>query len=294
MATKGYNSYHGRMSGGKIALIVALALVLVGAVAYLTLQNYVVYDEAGNARLELPFLHRKDKEEPDDTLSAGDRDDIVDTVEPEHPHVKVAALHGVRLPDDCLWWGADYIMNTLAPEDMVLAVKRTTGGITYGTSVETPAGVVVETGRPIDCLKTLLASGRYTVGSVVCFRDSAYSRSVPETALVREDGSLWYDNGGQAWLDPTNPQVLQGGRAGSVLLSGERGGRQQPPCGQSAGADGLCRKAAGGAAGGRGAVGDGAGHGEPEHRADGGAVRPAVCTGGERCRRGEGGAAGGL
>ena len=47
------------------------------------------------------------------------------------------------------------------------------------------------------------------MGSVVCFRDSAYSRSVPETALVREDGSLWYDNGGQAWLDPTNPQVLQ-------------------------------------------------------------------------------------
>lgn len=209
MATKGYNSYHGRMSGGKIALIVALVLVLVGAVAYLTLQNYVVYDEAGNARLELPFLHRKDKEEPDDTPSAGDRDDIVDTVEPEHPHVKVTALHGVQLPDDCLWWGADYIMNTLAPEDMVLAVKRTTGGITYGTSVETPSGVVVETGRPIDCLKTLLASGRYTVGSVVCFRDSAYSRSVPETALVREDGSLWYDNGGQAWLDPTNPQVLQ-------------------------------------------------------------------------------------
>ena len=26
---------------------------------------------------------------------------------------------------------------------------------------------------------------------------------------MREDGSLWYDNGGQAWLDPTNPQVLQ-------------------------------------------------------------------------------------
>ena len=79
MATKGYNSYHGRMSGGKIALIVALALVLVGAVAYLTLQNYVVYDEAGNARLELPFLHRKDKEEPDDQTILGNGELQMDT-----------------------------------------------------------------------------------------------------------------------------------------------------------------------------------------------------------------------
>ena len=132
-----------------------------------------------------------------------------DTVMPEHPHVKVAALHGTRLPDDCLWWGADYIMNTLAPEDLVLALKRTTGGITYATGVETPQGVVVETGRPIECLRTLLSSGRYTVGHIVCFRDSAYARSVPETALVREDGQLWYDAEGQAWLDPTDPQVLQ-------------------------------------------------------------------------------------
>ena len=211
MATKGYSSYHGRGSPGKIALIVVLVLILLGAITYLVVQNYLVYDESGQVHLELPFFKPKDGV---DTEQSGDGQDGLtdadfDRVEPEFPHVKVSALHGVRLPDDCLWWGADYIMNTLAPEDMVLAVKRTTGGITYGTSVETPSGVVVETGRPIDCLKTLLASGRYTVGSGVCFRDSAYSRAVPETALVREDGSLWYDNGGQAWLDPTNPQVLQ-------------------------------------------------------------------------------------
>ena len=213
MVTKGYNSYHGRMSGGKIALIVVLALVLVAAVAYLTLQNYVVYDEAGNATIDLPFFHKKDKDTdtPDDgTINGtGDRDDIVDTVEPEHPHVKVAALHGTRLPDDCLWWGADYIMNTLAPNDLVLAVKRTTGGITYATSVATPQGVVVETGRPLDCLHTLLGSGRYTVGHIVCFRDSAYTRAVPQAALTREDGQLWYDEGGQSWLDPTHTETLQ-------------------------------------------------------------------------------------
>ena len=211
MTTKGYSSYHGRMSGRKIALIVVLALVLAGAVAYLVLQNYVVYDESGNAKIEVPFFQKKEKKEQQDNDAAdgpGDRDDLVDTVEPEHPHVKVAALHGVRLPDDCLWWGADYIMDTLAPEDMVLAVKRTTGGITYGTSVATPAGVVVETGRPLDCLKTLLGSGRYTVGQIVCFQDSAYSRAKPDAALVREDGALWYDGEGQSWLDPTSAETL--------------------------------------------------------------------------------------
>ena len=88
MVTKGYNSYHGRMSGGKIVLIVVLALVLVGAVAYLALQNYVVYDEAGNATIDLPFFHRKDDrgEKTDDSTvdGTGDRDDIVDTGVPEH------------------------------------------------------------------------------------------------------------------------------------------------------------------------------------------------------------------
>lgn len=123
--------------------------------------------------------------------------------------MKVQALHGVRLPDDCLWWGADYIMTKLAPEDMVLAVKRTTGGITYATEAQPPQGVVVETGRPLDCLKSLLAADRWTVGHIVCFSDSAFARARTDCALTREDGALWYDDQGQAWLDPTDPEVLR-------------------------------------------------------------------------------------
>ncbi len=209
MATKGYNSYRGgRVSLGKLALIVALVLILLAAAAYLVAQNYLVYDESGQVRLALPFFADKDEDSdpPDDSL-AGDGD--FDRVEPEFPHVKVDALHAVRLPDDCLWWGADYIMKTLAPEDMVLAVKRTTGGITYATAAQPPTEVVVETGRPLDCLKTLLAADRYTVGHVVCFLDSAFARAMPDTALVREDGNVWYDGQGQAWLDPTDPEVLR-------------------------------------------------------------------------------------
>lgn len=209
MATKGYNSYRGgRVPLGKLALTVALVLILLGAAAYLVLQNYLVYDESGQVHLALPFFADNDEDDTDgDGALAGDGD--FDRVEPEFPHVKVDALHAVRLPDDCLWWGADYIMNTLAPEDMVLAVKRTNGGITYATESQPPNGVVVETGRPLECLKTLLSSDRYTVGHIVCFMDSAFARALPDSALVREDGTVWYDGSGQAWLDPTDPEVLR-------------------------------------------------------------------------------------
>ena len=211
MATKGYSSYHGRVSPGKIALIVVLVLILLGAITYLVVQNYLVYDESGQVHLELPFFKPKDgedTEQPNDGQAGLDDADF-DRVEPEFPHVKVSALHGVRLPDDCLWWGADYIMTRLAPEDMVLAVKRTTGGITYATEAQPPQGVVVETGRPIDCLKTLLAADRWTVGHIVCFSDNAFAQSRTDCALVRADGGLWYDAAGQAWLDPTDPEVLR-------------------------------------------------------------------------------------
>lgn len=212
MATKGYNSYHGRVSPGKIALIVVLVLILLGAIAYLVVQNYLVYDESGQVHLELPFFQEKDNDggtEPDGSGQPGLDNADFDRVEPEFPHVKVQALHGVRLPDDCLWWGADYIMTKLAPEDMVLAVKRTTGGITYATEAQPPQGVVVETGRPLDCLKSLLSADRWTVGHIVCFSDSAFARARTDCALTREDGALWYDDQGQAWLDPTDPEVLR-------------------------------------------------------------------------------------
>ena len=205
MATRGYNSYRGRTSAGKIVLIVVLVLVLLGAVGYLVVQNYLVYDEAGQVHLELPFGHRGQEEQ---TGKPPVENVDIDRLEPESKLTPVTALHAVRLPDDCLWWGADYIMNTLAPEDMVLAVKRENGGITYDTQVSVPQNIVVERGRPLDCLKQLLASDRHTVGRICCFGDSAYARGLPETALVREDGGIWYDANGGAWLDPTNPAVL--------------------------------------------------------------------------------------
>ena len=65
MATRGYNSYRGRVSTGRIVLIVVLVLILLGAVGYLAVQNYLVYDEAGQVHLELPWGRHDGTPTPD-------------------------------------------------------------------------------------------------------------------------------------------------------------------------------------------------------------------------------------
>ena len=67
MATRGYNSYRGRVSTGRIVLIVVLVLILLGAVGYLAVQNYLVYDEAGQVHLELPWGRHDGTPTPDKT-----------------------------------------------------------------------------------------------------------------------------------------------------------------------------------------------------------------------------------
>ena len=52
--TKGYRSYRGRTSKGKIALAVLLVLIILAAVGFLWLQEYIVYDRDGSFHLELP------------------------------------------------------------------------------------------------------------------------------------------------------------------------------------------------------------------------------------------------
>ena len=58
--TKGYHNYRGRgrKRRQQIALAVALVVVIIAAAAFLVIQNYIVYDDAGKAHIELPFGKR--------------------------------------------------------------------------------------------------------------------------------------------------------------------------------------------------------------------------------------------
>ena len=81
-AAKGYRSYRGRPPKGKIALAVVLVLVIVAAVAVIVLQEYLVYDADGNARLELPW--QQDTEQTEELPQEPGEVDIV-IQEPETP-----------------------------------------------------------------------------------------------------------------------------------------------------------------------------------------------------------------
>ena len=60
MATKGYNSYHGRSPAWKKIRIVILVLLLLGGGAFLYCQNHLVYDDDGKVHPHLPCFGEKE------------------------------------------------------------------------------------------------------------------------------------------------------------------------------------------------------------------------------------------
>ena len=217
MATSGYNRYRGRSGGHKGLLVAVLVLILLAAVGFLVSQRYLVYDESGKPHWELPFIHREESTpsqpdsnpiSPEDVVI--DREDPEPEPEPEPDPTparrRLTELHARELENGALWWNTDYVLSEVEG-DMMVEVKRPGGGITYGTEVKTPSGVVVERGVTRGNLTTLLKSDHYSVARISCFRDTSYAEGKPDTALKAAWGDLWYDADGYAWLDPANEEV---------------------------------------------------------------------------------------
>lgn len=217
MTTRGYNRYRGRGGGKKTVWTVVLLVILLAAVGYLFSQRYLVYDESGKAHWELPFArHTEPGQTQPENNPVSPEDVVIDRQDPEpetepEPQTpakqKLQELHAQELENGSLWWDPAYVL-TLVDESMVVEVKRASGGITFGTEVETAPGVVVERGVTRENLTTLLQSDRYAVARINCFWDTAGAEGRPEMALTAASGKVWYDGSGRAWLDPSNPAAL--------------------------------------------------------------------------------------
>lgn len=203
--TKGYNTYRGRGSGKRIAAVIALVLVIVGAVGYLVVQNYIVYDDAGQSHLELPQRQKPQKKTQPDLA---DEDVTIEYVEPPEKWLPVQELHAVQLLDGMLKVDPKAILQS-GNEAMVINMKRINGSIPYATEADVPTQVEVERLAETRAnLKTLLADDSYAVAHLHSLCDSYFVRAYPEASHLIADGTYWYDGDGWTWLDPTNPNVL--------------------------------------------------------------------------------------
>ena len=204
-STRGYSSYRGKGSPWKALGAIALVLVILACVGYLLAQNHIVYDDDGHARLELPFLQRKAREDDAPPIS---QDEVeVEYLTPESGLRAVAELHAAQLPAGTLKLPPE---NVALPEDeaLLVEVKQQNGAITYGTQADVPPQVYVEGDGTRETLEAILARDRYTVARMFSLCDSYFVRAEHDAAFLLATGTFWYDRDGWTWLDPASPQVL--------------------------------------------------------------------------------------
>ena len=205
--TKGYHNYRGRgrKRRQQIALAAVLVVVILAAAAYLVIQNYIVYDDAGKAHIEWPFQ----KEPQQDTQEPGvpDNDVNIDYVDTGYaPHLE--PLHAQMLNTNVLRQDPQTVLDSLTESAFAVETKRVNGAITYTTAVEVPQQVDVAQYDTMANLQTLLAGDAYSIARMSVFCDSYFVRAYPDAALRVESGSFWYDAASMAWLDPSHPQTL--------------------------------------------------------------------------------------
>ena len=205
---RGYSSYRGKSARGKIALAVLLVLVIVGAAAVIRLQKYVVYDDSGRPRLELPWSSGQsagsaagsEEEPPDANLTIQ---------EPERTDVRAVRLPAGPLTDWAEAW-AQASDGHSGCNAAVYTVKAPDGSVYLDSQAVLPGALKTVEGTGAAVGDMLKADGVYAVAEIACFRDPiAASAELESMGLKNTGGYVFYDRNGDRWLDPAKPAARQ-------------------------------------------------------------------------------------
>ena len=205
---RGYSSYRGKSARGKIALAVLLVLVIVGAAAVIRLQKYVVYDDSGRPRLELPWSSSQsagsaagsEEEPPDANLTIQ---------EPERTDVRAVRLPVGPLTDWAEAW-AQASGGHSGCNAAVYTVKAPDGSVYLDSQAVLPGALKTVEGAGAAVGDMLKADGVYAVAEIACFRDPiAASAELESMGLKNTGGYVFYDRNGDRWLDPAKPAARQ-------------------------------------------------------------------------------------
>ena len=192
---RGYSSYRGKKPVGKILLSILLVLIILGAVGFMLMEKYLVYDDSGKPHLVLP--QTQEPESGSAGIDSGSDVPPISIQEAEEPMRKALLLSG----DPAVWQSQ---VNSLAREGynaFAVTVKRTGGRLSYVSAVQdaAPASDAVSA----QTLTALCQGEAYAIARLSCFRDRGYANAWLEQAGLKNTGGfIFYDGNSENWLDP--------------------------------------------------------------------------------------------
>jgi len=205
---RGYSTYHGKGFKWKIVLAVLLLVVIIGALAVIRLQKYVVYDDSGHPRLDLSQFSEQKPDESGSAKADGSGDANLTIQEPERQSIQAVQLPVGPLTDWKAAWAAASGGGTY--NAVVYTVKDADGSV-YMDNASAPAEAVkttAGTGAAVDAM--LKDDTFYTIAKIACFRDSiASSGDLEGMGLQNTGGYVFYDGNNDRWLDPAKPAARQ-------------------------------------------------------------------------------------
>ncbi len=199
---RGYQNYRGRTPLWKKLLAAVLVLVILAAAVFLFLQKYLVYDDTGKVRLDLPW-QQEQTTPPSDGASSDEEGGGTDLViqEPERTQVRAVLLSG----DSSGWAQQVTQAKAQGANAFAVTVKDSDGSLHYLSQAGQSADTLSSDAQASDeAIRSLLAEEDvYAVARVSCFRDSLRARNaVEEMGLKNTGGYIFYDGNNENWLDP--------------------------------------------------------------------------------------------
>ena len=196
---RGYNSYRGRKPVGKIILAVLLVLIILASAGFIMLQKYLVYDDSGKPRLELPGESSSSASSAESSSSA---DDLQITV--QQPEETQPKIQGTQLGSDPSTWKLVADGLTTAGQDTFCVIMKAAGGQLQYQSVVDGAFLSDTASAASQALPELLGGNGYSVARISCLRDSLYAKAHVENAGLKNTGGyIFYDGSNENWLDPS-------------------------------------------------------------------------------------------
>ena len=205
--SRGYHSYRGRTPGWRIALMVLLVVVILAAVAVMALSRYIVYDEEGRLRMELPWQEEPAEETPEPPLDL--------TI--EEP-VKTQTLRGFCTPVPLTrenWSDSnDRAKESFDCNAAAVTLKDAAGNVYFNSAVALPGTVQFQEEETDAALAAVVAysqsMGGHSIARLSCFHDpKAANRDVENMGLKNTGGYIFYDGNNSQWLDPAKPAARE-------------------------------------------------------------------------------------